>query len=634
MCGIVAVIGPSRPDAAQFSQAVDLLQHRGPDDRGEAHFTNTALGNRRLAILDLSPSGHQPMADTESGLTITFNGEIYNYLEIRAELQTRGHVFRSGSDTEVLLHAYKEWGTEALQRLNGMFAFVIWNPRDNTAFFARDRLGVKPCYYAMHGGTLFIASEPKAILHLRPELRVADDTTLVNFLAFGQLHGGANSFYRGIAILPAAHCGTFKPGEAEPHITRYWSLDPSADPVTDATEAEQRFATLFDDAVKLRLRSDVPVGLTLSGGLDSSSVLHSAATQLPVDGHTFTAFTSVYEGSDAGLDEREWAALAAARYSNVVLQPVAPNPAEWTLTLPEIVWHMDSPGSSPAVFPLWHIMREARRSNIPVLLEGQGSDELLGGYDQYTALAIRQLAFRAGRTGSPTALRQAINAIRAKRGAGAMIGMWFLRDQFPSLLPAYRRRFGGLGVVRHELLNGNEPPQSNARDIQQRLRDDLTRFVLPSLLQYGDAISAAHSIESRLPFLDYRLVEYCASMSVDLKLDVQETKKPVRRYLQSAGQTQIATRRDKKGYPTPVNRWMAADSGGVLREYLCASSAQIHTYCEPAKLTNLVDRFLSGDIRPAVHLYRLLTTEIWLRRCIATPISASFAPQPALVAVP
>jgi asparagine synthase (glutamine-hydrolysing) len=624
MCGIVAVVGgPAGPDRDVNDRALDCIAHRGPDDRGTWDNDEAWLGSRRLAIIDLSPGGHQPLVDPTTGVAITYNGEIYNYLELRAELVGMGHTFRTQSDTEVLLHAYLQWGPDLLGHLNGMWAFVLWDPRSRQAVFARDRLGVKPFYYSARSGRLTVASEPKALLVIDPSLRQVDERSLYGFLAEGRLYTGANSFYAGIDVLPPGHYGTFAPGDSAPEIRRYWAPPEPAEGPLDYAQAVTTFGEVLHDAVRLRMRSDVPVGFTLSGGLDSSSVLEAATVAAAGEGR-LQAFTSIYDTPEGApvIDERRWARLVADRY-DVELREVAADVTDWMSVLTKVVWHMDGPGYSPAVFPLWKIMEQARSSGIPVLLEGQGADELLGGYTQYAALAMWDSLSR----GRLATFARDYGSF-AKTFSVRMLTLWFLRERASFAVEAYRRRVGSLGTMDPEFARRNRGEALAAatmpRSVNGRLTIDLTQEILPGLLHYGDAISMAHSIESRLPFLDYRLVEFASTLPGVFKVGNGQTKRILRDHLRTVGLDVIADRRDKQGYPTPADTWLTADGGSALKSLLVSPRAEIHAYCRPERLERLIDYHVSGRKGAGNHLYRLLTTELWLRTCVAgtpSPIS-------------
>lgn len=614
MCGFVAVLGGSLPVDERVAHAgLDLLRHRGPDDSGTWRSDDAWLGSRRLAILDTSSRGHQPMEDAESGVVVSFNGEVYNYVELRDELEHAGASFASGCDTEVLLRSYLHWGTDCVRRFNGMWAFVIWDRRNRTAFFARDRLGVKPFSYTLVRGRLSVASEPKALLHLYPELRTVDERALYDFLGRGKLHTSDRTMYSEIRVLPPATAGVLEPGATNPRFWRYWVLPGEA---ANGTESVDAFGPLFEDSVRLRMRSDVPVGVSLSGGLDSTAVLHGAASVL-AGSDVLTAFTSVFESAagSSHVDERDWARVAVAPYDQVELELVPAAHGDWMPVLERIAWHLDAPTYSPAVIPLWTIMQRAQAMGVKVMLEGQGGDELLGGYIHHAALAML----------ADPGLRAPHRLARELRSAGPAFGthrllLWVLRERVPTLRHTYRAMRGTAATLTPTFrslfendVDGDVPPPGNLR---ARLLYDLSEGILPALLHYGDAVSMGQSIESRQPFLDYRLVELCASMPATWKVAGGQTKRVLREYLRSVGHSTIAARSDKAGFPTPMFQWLTARGGAVPRSLLLGSDVRILAWCVPHRVKELIERTCRGSRGSGEHLFRLLSTELWLRTCI------------------
>ena len=624
MCGILAIIGKSLPVSTELAnQALDTLAHRGPDDRGVWCVDGAWLGHRRLSIIDTSHAGHQPMVDQETGVALTFNGEIYNYIELKKELEALGHVFHSHSDTEVLLRAYLAWGKQCVQRFNGDWAFLIWDPRTAITFFSRDRFAVKPLFYTQVRGVLSIASEPKALLQLYPELRKVNERTLFRFLKETALYDGADSFYEGINVLLPAHSAEYKTDGDTLSIERYWDW-PTDDQLSEDNDIQEQFNALLDDAVRLRMRSDVQVGVTLSGGLDSTSVITSAEKQLEHDSLRMKAFTSIYEQKSPGaeIDERHWAAIAAERCGQFDLQMVSAPENLWLETLSKITYQMDGPGYSPAVFPLWNIMEKSARQNVIVLLEGQGADELLAGYSDYAitdfienfSKQIRRLDFKS-----------------IKKDLSAYVGTFglnfFLKRLLRKLSPFLRELnfyySGVLGVMRKDFIARADIKAASTTQkencishLEKELRADFSARELPGLLQYGDAISMANGVESRLPFLDYRLVNFCSRLPGSWKIRNGETKYILRQYLRRNGQSKIADRKDKKGYPTPLASFLKTNNGEMLRDMLLAPEARIRTYCDQQKLRRLIARYLAGNNQSENSLYRVLSTELWLRQCI------------------
>ena len=621
MCGILGWCGRHDPeDREHFGAALDMLAHRGPDDRGVFDEQGVLLGHRRLSIIDLSRGGHQPMRDQASGAVIVFNGEIYNYRELRGELESLGRVFRSQSDTEVLLQAYLEWGASVLQKLNGMWSFAIWQPEHRKLFVARDRFGVKPFYFTLSHERFAFASEPKSLLVLFPELRRPDAVAVYRFLADGHLYTEGNSFYHGIHTLAPAHYGEFAAQNGQFRVVRYWNYP---EIVTashhNAHEAIKEFSGLFEDTVRLRTRSDVPVGVTLSGGLDSTAVLAAAMRHTP---SKMVCFTSVYGGKERG--EAEWAGRAAAPYGIVPVEVEAPK-EDWLDTLRQVAWHMDGPGYSPAVYPLWYVMREARRRGILVLMEGQGADEALGGYPQYAVVAFLSMLKQVNATPGWGSVARAWRRLCATFTPRWTM-LWVLRELFPWLVTLNRRRAGAYMVLADDFRHAvekrlaesgsghDEPSRSTSEPVTRRLLQDHSRNILPGLLHYGDAISMAHGVESRLPFMDVRLVEWMFSNHDAVKVLEGETKWILREYLRSVGQNSIAERKDKQGYPTPVERWLAEDDGAVAKEMLLAPNRKIGQFCDARRIEKLLGYHMAGRSGAGNQLYRLVSTELWLQQ--------------------
>jgi len=505
-----------------------------------------------------------------------------------------------------------QWGDDALARLNGMWAFAFWEPRKRRLLLARDRFGVKPLYYRVGREGLAFASEPKALLKLFPEHRRVCQPALLQFLANNALYAGDQSFYEGIRVLPPAHFGVLE-GEGQLRLGRYWRYPDDASDGLAAAEAVAQFESLFEDAVRIRLRSDVPVGLTLSGGLDSTAILAAAAG----DGaRAMTCFTSVYSADQPG--ELEWAQRASRPVGAALIAVPAPQ-ENWLTVMRDVAWHMDGPGYSPAVYPLWCLMQRARSEGVPVLLEGQGADESLAGYPQYAALEM--LAYAGGATAEARSLAGLFGRLRAMRSTFSLrwAAAWMLRESWPGLVNWRRRRVGFQSLLRDGV---DVPPaisvsgERGSDRVRERLLDDHARTILPGLLHYGDAISMAHSIESRHPFMDYRLVEWMFRLPTRWKLHEGETKWVLREYLRSHGQAAIGNRRDKKGYPTPVGAWLASKQGQEIEALLLDRHSLLHEWCDPQGIRALIERNRRGAMGAEHHLYKLVSTQMWLSTCI------------------
>jgi asparagine synthase (glutamine-hydrolysing) len=621
MCGIAAAVGPEAPSRQSLAAALDVLNHRGPDDVGDFAQRDVWLGSRRLAIQDLTNAGHMPMES--DGVVITYNGEIYNYVELRRDLTARGHRFHSGTDTEVLLRAYLEWGEGCLDRLNGMWSFVIWDNRTNSAFVARDRFGVKPLYYYSNSRVTIFASEPKFILTAVAGTRRPNADAIYRLLAEKRIDLSRESFYQDVRVFPAASSCRLTPSDVSVRPRLYWEPPVGSNGEISIEDGEQQFAELFDDSVRLRLRSDVSVGVTLSGGLDSTAVLASLEHADP--DRPLHAFTSVY-GSAPGRDELAWATRASQPYRSVQLHRVPSDVADWLDRLTTIVWHMDSPGLSPAVVPLWEIMATARRMDVPVLLEGQGADELLGGYAHHRAHAVHDLWRDAVRSPSLGGAQRVLNAFRS-----AVASNGFRRSAIDAVTVAapratvLRNRVTGaaqaldssFAAEMSHRASASEDPAQRVRSLEHRLRSDFFAETLPRFLHYGDAMSMAHSIETRLPFLDYRLVELCLRLPLGLRGGGARSKEVLRAYLRRRRQPLIADRMDKRGYPTPAAEWLAVGGGAVPRTLLLEPDAMLKNFISPKGVERLIDRQVAGRYATSDLLYALVTCEIWMRMCIA-----------------
>jgi asparagine synthase (glutamine-hydrolysing) len=508
-----------------------------------------------------------------------------------------------------------------------MWAFVIWDGRDQSAFIARDRFGVKPLYYARTADCIIFASEPKFILAVLPSSRAVNERALYQVLAETRVDVSRQSFYPTIEVLAAASYAIVRPGDRAVEARAYWRYpdgDESAFPQAHE-QLESEFGRLLEDSVRLRLRSGVPVGLTLSGGLDSTSVL-AAAQRVDPDrlGH---AFTSVYAGTDT-YDERSWAQAAAAPYPRVALEEVEASGADWLETLEQIIWHMDGPGLSPAVFPLWKIMRQARAARIPVLLEGQGADELLGGYAVHRAHAVLDRATELRRHPRLAEARVWADMLRSSVEANGprRTSIDVLTVLGPGLRSLRNRHAGTHDVLTRDFVehagsdevdesNGARTGRSTSR-LAAKLERDFSRDTLPAFLQYGDAISMAHGIESRLPFLDFRMVEFCVRLPAALRGGGNRSKEVLRSYLRGAGQSRIAARMDKKGFLTSAHTWLGANNGEVPRDLLLAPNARIAPYIDRHAVARLIERQAVGRYAGGDRLYALTTAEIWLRTCV------------------
>lgn len=588
MCGIVGIFnldgGPV--DVLSLVRATRVQRHRGPDDEGyllantstgavvscggddtdprlsltnaeqfSGKSFNLALGFRRLSILDLSPAGHQPMSSADGHYWIVFNGEIYNYLELRSELSAYGHQFRTGTDTEVILAAYRQWGSDCLSRFNGMWAFAIWDSRANSLFAARDRFGEKPFHYVYVPGKVFaFASEIRALWAAGVVERRIDEQTLAHYTCYEELDFGEQTFYENVLRLPQAH---YLSVNAENGFVkqRYWDID-----LTDQQEGEtdewysEHFRQLFFNSVRLRLRSDVPVGSSLSGGLDSSTVVTVMDRLLPQDAIQKT-FSARFD--DPAKDEGKWIdqITSVTRVEPHVVWPHGENMFE---ELGHLFWHHDEPFGSTSIYAQWCVMRLAKEHQVTVLLDGQGADEMLAGYHQFFGVVADDLlkglnvpaylkwtkSYRglhgrplAGALGLSGLLKQSLPGT-IKTPLKALLGRRTEAPLIEPFLPTFPKEFEKVSALR------------------KMLWWHTTRRGLAELLRYADRNSMAHSREVRLPFLDHQLVEFVFKLPDRLLLRDGWTKWILRNAFRGIVPFSIAFRVDKLGYEPPQKRWL------------------------------------------------------------------------------
>jgi asparagine synthase (glutamine-hydrolysing) len=609
MCGIAGLVYEGtlpQVAASVVRRMISLQRHRGPDGEGFYNTSHASLGHCRLAIIDLTATGHQPMSDPDGRYWITFNGEIYNYLELAEDLRRAGYHFRGRSDTEVLLAAYRYWGTKCLERLRGMFAFGIWDDKEHCLFAARDRLGIKPFHYWIDGNRqLAFASELKALLEFLPQ-RCANEQLATDFLAWNLLdHEAADTMIAGISRLPPAHALTWRKGSGM-RIWRYWQVSISED--LEATP-EQRlnmiadFRLKFEETVSLHLRSDVPVGTCLSGGLDSSAIACVANAELRRRGiwkeHSQHTFSACFE--DPRLDERRYInAVAAATACSTHF--VFPSGERMRNELDKWLWHQEEPVGSSSSYAQFCVARLAREHGIKVLLDGQGADEQLAGYRKFILVYLKQLV-KSRRYA--LAVREAIaflaspDILRTSRLSEG-------RRYFFSSLPEFNQlRRGSCQLTRPQTLRvGNS--------LGRRIEADLSRYSLPLLLRYEDRNTMAFGIESRVPFVDHVFVEWLATLPANLRLSNGWTKRILRDALQGILPELIRHRKSKLGFETPETSWLEGPLADWLRDTLRA----------PRHLGHIVDlngvhrlhaQFERGDrFLPRQNLlFRLAIYEAW-----------------------
>ncbi|HEX8179975.1 MAG TPA: asparagine synthase (glutamine-hydrolyzing) [Pyrinomonadaceae bacterium] len=631
MCGINGIALSSRArrdvDVGVLERMRDVIAHRGPDDAGIFVERNVGLGHRRLSIVDVA-AGQQPMTNEDGSLRIIFNGEIYNHAELRPGLEARGHVYGTHCDTETILHLYEEDGARCVEHLRGMFAFAIWDSRRRELFIARDRLGVKPLYYVeTPDGSLYFASEIKALLAARaitPEINYA---ALPDYLA-NHATSDTETLFCGIKRLLPGHTLRWRDGDVQ--ISRYWDISfARADEATGRSDDDyvEEWTELFRTSVRLRLMADVPLGMFLSGGIDSSAI---AAVMSGMVAEPIKTFSVAFAEREA--NELEYARLVAHAYRTEHHEVVV-SPEEFFAALPRLVWHEDEPLAHPSSVALYFVSQLAAQ-HVKVVLTGEGSDELLAGYGRYRK-TVYNLALGARYHGlTPAALRHAVRrGIEHLPAAGARqkLARTFLCIPpeieslyfdnfavFPQALqqalltPETKERTGRLDPyagVRHYLARTDADTLLN-----QLLYADVKTY-LHELLMKQDQMSMAASIESRVPFLDHKLVEFTARLPERMKLRGWTTKYILRQSMKGVLPEPILKRR-KMGFPVPVGAWFRGPFRTIVDEYVLGERALARGLFAPSVVRQLVAEHQAGVGNHTERLWALVNFEMWLRQFI------------------
>jgi len=616
MCGIAGIynLNGEPPDRAVLSRMAGAIAHRGPD--GERFYVEGGLGlaHRHLRIIDLSDAAMQPMPNEDGSLQLIFNGEIYNYVELRPQLEAKGHRFLSHSDTEVLLHAYEEWGTDCLSRFNGMFAFALWDSRKQRLFIARDRLGVKPLYYRWHGGSLVFASEIKALLS-HPGIEARPHLPAIAEYMNAMYTTGEHTWFSGIKRLLPGHFMVAEP--AGLRVEKWWDVPDIEDPPGRHMEKYYIDTTreLLEDSVRLRLRSDVPLGAHLSGGIDSSAVVALLSKQLRPLGEPVRTFSGAFQEGEA-YDERRYINLVARRYKTDHRETI-PCLHDLPALFDKMVWHMDEPAAGPGILLQWEVCALSRESGVTVINGGQGGDEAWAGYFGYIPAYLRTLLRQAPR--NPRLLANlatdAVKMIRRDSTRSAMSralrGGRRGRLQASSTLGDWAgERFGEQLV---EMLEPSIPDESRSTPrtpLAAATSQDM-KWYLPSLLHVEDRTSMAFSLESRAPLLDYRLIEHAATVPSALKMKGLTTKYVLREAVRDLLPPAIYRRTDKMGMPTPVAPWFRGELSSWVRSQLlseeCSGLLSLR-YVEQA-----VAEHTSGKRDRSNDIWKALNVEAWWR---------------------
>jgi asparagine synthase (glutamine-hydrolysing) len=625
MCGICGVLFSDRErhvTREQLSAMNRRIVHRGPDDEGYLVEDNVGLAMRRLSIIDVK-TGHQPLANEDEEIWIVFNGEIYNHAELRTGLEARGHRYRTRTDTETVVHLYEEYGRDCVEQLRGMFAFVIWDRRKRVLFAARDRLGIKPFYYRWDGKVFLFASEIKAILAYPGVVPEFERGTLAEYLAFGYITGPGTMFV-GIRKLMPGHTMELSEGN-EPHIERYWDLTTEVDrPPRPQDYYVETYGELLAAAVQSHLMSDVPLGVFLSGGLDSSAV---AALTTKIRGDQIQTFA-------VGYGEEEFSELAYARQVATHIRSdhheVRLSREEFFASLPQLIWHEDEPIVWPSSVSLYSVARLARE-RVVVVLTGEGSDETLAGYTRYAWTLLNSEMDRKYRALVPGLIRR---ALRSGAGAAPLPASWYRKlehtflmrdgedwpsfyfDNFYSAFPALElpqllmpaalesagRAYDGSMSAWH---------RSSGDLLHRLLYTDINSYLI-ELLMKQDQMSMAASVESRVPFLDHPLVEFAARIPARYEIKGLAGKFILK---QGVGELlpQSIVYRKKMGFPTPWAYWLAGPQLEEIERLLLEPRSRARGLFRPEVIGRILAEHRAGHRDHGNRIWRLLNLELWQR---------------------
>ena len=627
MCGINGIAFSSRSgrmvSRAQLEAMRDVVRHRGPDDEGVFIDRNVGLGHRRLSIVDVA-AGHQPMTNEDESLHITYNGEIYNHAEFREWLESRGHVYKTHCDTETILHLYEEYGIDCVEHLRGMFAFAIWDQHKRELFIARDRLGVKPLYYVhTDDGSLYFGSEIKSLLEARAVKPGINYAVLSDYLA-NHATSGEETLFGGVKRLLPGHVMTWRDGEVS--IRRYWDVDFSKDDeIRDDKTYIEQWSELFRESVRLRLMADVPLGMFLSGGIDSSAI---AAVMSGMVREPIKTFSVAFREREA--NELEYARLVADAYKTDHHEIVV-TPEQFFAALPRLVWHEDEPLAHPSSVALYFVSKLASE-HVKVVLTGEGSDELLAGYGRYRRTMWNLAWGRQYNKLTPSLARDTIRKQIERMPQGGRMRQKLMRTFLvlsPELESIYFDNFAVFPTPMQQHMFTPETndrireidPYVELRRLLERTKDlslldgllyaDIKTY-LHELLMKQDQMSMATSVESRVPFLDHKLVEFTAKMPDTMKLRGGTTKYVLRESMKGVLPEKILSRR-KMGFPVPIGSWFRGPFKSVIDEYVLGERALSRGIFAPDFVRRLVSLHQAGEDH-SERLWSLLNFELWLRR--------------------
>jgi len=581
MCGILGSC--FNTDKDKFNSSLELLAHRGPDSQNMLMFQNILLGHTRLSIIDLDKQSNQPMEMDD--YVLVFNGEIYNYLELKEELLSLGHKFLTSSDTEVLLKAYSQWGEDCVEKFNGMWAFALFDKKKTSLFISRDRFGVKPLYYILDEHRFIFASEIKALIPYLSNVKANKDE-LIRYLIYGVQEHRKESMFHDIYRFPPAHRAVYNLEEKRFVLDKYYTIKHTNIDNTDEESVQRNLNILIDDSIRLRLRSDVKVGMALSGGVDSNIIVSKANTL----NSNIESFSSVYD-SNAQINENKNIELTVNKL-NLKQHYIISEIGSLVKNIEHIVWMQDEPFDTLGIFAQYKVYDKMNKKGVKVSLDGQGADEIFAGYGTYRAIVLRENIFNY------LFLKSYFKHYKS----------FFLQDFkllivsfFPQIFEIlyFKKRARQVFTKDIAFLSSLKKSFSNFHNLNKKLMMDVEEY-LSVLLRYVDRNSMAKSVESRAPFLDYNVIDYAFSIPSELKYNNGFSKYILRKTFEKDVSGEIIWNRDKKGFPVPQNEWCQDENFTRLA----------NSYIKKSKILKELEVNLSIDKTNPIY-WKIVNIAIW-----------------------
>ena len=607
MCGIVGKINFNNIniniEERTLTKMMKKIKHRGPDDEGVFIENGVGLGFVRLSILDLSTAGHQPMISDDNRYVLIFNGEVYNYIELREELKKKGYEFKGGSDTEVVLKSYQEWGKSCLDKFNGMWAFVIYDKETKEVFGARDRFGIKPFYYYRDDNTFIFASEIKAIRVAVDKLSI-NDQAVFDYLSFNRTDYGERTFYNEIYKIPHGHCFTINV-DGEFMLDKWYDLEKYCNKKEQITP--QEYEELLTSSVKLRMRSDVPVGVCLSGGLDSSAIVSIVSKKLKID--DIYTFSAIYDKGQKG-DESEFIEELTPFLNN--MKYIKPDAKSLFENLHDFVANLDEPVPTTSIYAQYSVMKLANRDAV-VTLDGQGADEQLAGYHYFYGFYFKELLIQLSFVKLFSEMYDYLRLHKSLFGIKTL-AFFLLPKRLKMNLNLKKVAYIQSSFYKNH--NGNNTLVDGLYSSGSLKKSLINHFEykLEHLLKWSDLNSMRFSIESRVPFLDYRLVEQTLSLQNDSYIKKGMTKYILRESMKSILPEKIRLRYDKMGFETPEDEWFREDFFvNMINEILNNPSDEFKKYIDTEITKKMYDRHLNREINCSRDIWKWINLDLWLK---------------------